>query len=97
MALKKELTRLQKRVMGIQHHLSICGPEHLPYHFESSYPVTPGHTTTPKEGTGDILHLETPVGTAGDQYRLLTVTVLTVYAPITDGVRQDVTRTYGRN
>ena len=59
--------------------------------------VTPGHTTTPKEGTGDILHLETPVGTASDQYGLLTVTVLTVHAPITDGVRQDVTRTYGRN
>ena len=34
--------------------------------------VTPGHTTTPKEGTGDILHLETPVGTARDQYGLLT-------------------------
>ena len=45
----------------------------------------------------DILHLETPVGTAGYQYGLLTVTVPTVHAPITDGVSQDVTRTYGRN
>ena len=60
-------------------------------------PVNPGHATTPKEGTGDVLHLETPVGTASDQNGLLTVTVPTVHAPITDGVRQDVTRTYGRN
>ena len=59
--------------------------------------VTPGHTTTPKEGTWDILHLETPVGTANDQYGLLTVTVLTVHAPITDGVSQDMTRIYDRN
>ena len=44
-----------------------------------------------------VLHLETPVGTAGDQYEPLTVTVPTVHASITDGVRQDVTRTYGRN
>ena len=59
--------------------------------------ITPGHTTTPKEGTGDILHLETPVETASDQYGLMTVTVLTVHVPITDGVRRDVTRTNGRN
>ena len=49
------------------------------------------------EGTGDILHLETPVGTAGDQYELLTGTVPTVHAQITVGVRHDVTRIYGRN
>ena len=58
--------------------------------------VTLGHATTPKEGTGDALHLETPVGTAGDQYEILTNTVPTVHAPMTVRVRQDVIRTYGR-
>ena len=58
-------------------------PELLP-------PVPPFHTTTPKEDAGDCLHLETPVGTVGDQYGLLTVTVPTVHAPITDGVSQDL-------
>ena len=65
-------------------------PELLP-------PVPPFHTTTPKEDAGDCLHLETPVGTAGDQYELLTGTVPTVHAQITVGVRHDVTRIYGRN
>ena len=59
-------------------------------------PITPGHTTIPKEGTRDALHLETPDGTAGDQYELLTGTVPAVHVPMTVGVRQDVTRTYGR-
>ena len=54
-------------------------------------------TLIPKEGIGDILHLETHVGTGSNKYGLLTATVLTVYAPVTDGVRQDMTRTYGRN
>ena len=48
----------------------------------ASSPVTPGTATTPKEGTGDIFHLETPVGTAGNQYELLTDIVPTVHAPI---------------
>ena len=39
---------------------------------------------------------DTPAGTAGDQYGLLTGTVPTVHAPMMVGVRQDVTRTYGR-
>ena len=43
--------------------------------------VTPGHTTTPKEGTGDILHLETSVGTASDEYGLLTATSLNYICP----------------
>ena len=61
------------------------------------FPITSSHATTSEEGTGDVLHLETPVGTAGKQYELLTVTVSTVHAPITDGVSQDVTRIYDRN
>ena len=59
-----------------------------------SLQVTP---PLPKKAQGTFFHLETLVGTAGDQYGLLTVTVLTAHAQITDGVRQDVTRTYGRN
>ena len=59
-------------------------------------PITPGHTTIPKEGTRDALHLETPDGTAGDQYELLTGTVPAVHVPMMVAVRQDVTRTYGR-
>ena len=33
---KKEPALLQKRITGIQHHLSIRGLEHLPYHSQSS-------------------------------------------------------------
>ena len=66
----------------------------------SIYPATPrarlliasGHATTLKEGTGDALHLDTPVRTSGDQYELLPA----VHAPMTVGVRQAVTRTYGK-
>ena len=58
--------------------------------------VTPGHATTPKEGTEDALRLKTPFGTASNQYELLTGTGPTVHVPMTVRVRQDVTKTYSR-
>ena len=64
-------------------------PELLPPLLQVTPPIS-------KEGTGDGLPLETPAGTAGDQYELLTGGVQAVHAQMTVVVRQDVTRTYGR-
>ena len=41
--------------------------------------TTIGLATTPKKGTGDALHLETNVKTAGYQYKLLIAIVRTVH------------------
>ena len=49
--------------------------------------ITLGQATTPKEGTGDDLRLETHVGTAGNQYELLTVILPTVHSSMTVRVK----------
>ena len=76
----------------------------FPFMSTTTTPNTPSPTIldqdiTPKKGIGDALLLGTsPVGTDGDQYELLTITVPTVHDPMMIGMETSYDRGFmGKN